>query len=93
MKYLIQFVVTLSMVCLAGGFAACSEENGAAAGTVQPPPGTDGGGTDEGDGDKDEINDTIMNNRINITVAAGRMLRRWPTTLRHGLLLPLCHLQ
>lgn len=68
MKYLIQFVVALSMVCLAGGFAACSEENGAAAGTVQPPPGTDGGGTDEGDSDNDEINDTIMNNRINITV-------------------------
>lgn len=68
MKYLIQLIVALSVAGMASGFAACSEEDPTMPDTVQPSPGTDNDTTDAGNGENDETTDTIMSNRINISV-------------------------
>lgn len=68
MKYLIQLIVALSVAGMASGFAACSEEDAAMPDTVQPSPGTDNDTTGDGNGENEETTDTIMSNRINISV-------------------------
>lgn len=68
MKYLIHLTVALSVVGMSSGFAACSEEITAMPDIVQPSPGTDNDTTDAGNGGNDETTDTIMSNRINISV-------------------------
>ena len=68
MKYLIQLIAALSVAGMASGFAACSEEDGTTHGLVQPSPGTDNDTTDDGNGDDEEMEDSIVNSRINISV-------------------------
>lgn len=68
MKYLIQLIVALSVARMASGFAACSEEDPTMPDTVQPSPGTDNDTADDGNGGNEETTDTIMSNRINISV-------------------------
>ena len=68
MKYLIQLIVALSVAGMASGFAACSEEDPTMPDTVQPSPGTDNDTTGDGNSENEETTDTIMSNRINISV-------------------------